>query len=202
MNNMKICFFNIIILFFLICTSTNLCSQTNKSQCLNYLYLKIEKNGHYPQSDNFPIYFMNEDSIFKYNRNLQICVDSGDIKKFTVFFYYDNRVIQCPVYFVYPDAQNMSIRYYKISDFNIASKNEIKKFCNMNDINKRIFSNTDILYFGDITYGDYFGLATPISYWNKRRINVDELYYGIVKITVGRINFIAFDYKPKPYIIW
>jgi len=186
-----------IFLFFFVGINISIYSQS--SQCLEYVDLDIEKDGFYPQTDNFAIYFMNKDSVFRYNENVQICVDSGSVKKYTVFFYYDNRIIQCPVFFKYPDAENIRISYYTMSDLNIATNDEIIFFCIENKINKKYLKNTDILYSGDELNNDNLFFKFPASYWNKERIPVDKLYYGIIKISIGRIYFIALDYKPLFY---
>jgi len=190
-------YLKIYFLLFFVGVSINIYSQP--SQCLEHLYLKIEKDGFYPQTDNFAIYFMCGDSIFRYDKNAQICVDSGVIKQYTVFFYYYNRIIQSPVFFEYPDAFTMMISYYKITDINIATNSEIKKYCIEKKIKKKNFKNTDVLYFGDALDDNSLNLMLPAYYWNKERINVNELYYGIVRISIGRCNFIALDYKPPRY---
>ncbi len=185
------------VLIFLVGISIRIYSQS--SQCLNHIDLDIEKDGFYPQTDKFSIYFMNEDTVFQYNKNVQICVDSGGVKNYTIYFYYDDRIIQCPVFFKFPDAEDMKISYYKMSDLNIATNDEIKKYCIKNNINNKHLENTDILYLGDELNNDNLFFELPSSYWNNERIPVDKLYYGIIRISIGRLDFIALDYMSLYY---
>jgi hypothetical protein len=183
-----------ILFFFLAVSST--CIYSQQKECLDYIYLDIEKNDSYPQVDKFPIYFLNEDSVFRYNQETLVCVDTEKSLKYTILFSYEGRVVQCPVLFKYPDVEYLWISYYKVGDLNKATKRQKREFCSKNNINRKGIKNIEILYFGDsIDQNEVFFLY-PVIYYNREKVSINKLYYGFVKVTIGRREFIAVDYKP------
>lgn len=192
-RNLIFMWYKIIFIEISLLLSVNCFSQEN--DCLKDIFLQIDVKNRYPQiDDDFNIYLRSDDSTYTFKSGDSICIDCENPKPLSVFFYYENRVVSCPVILRCPYLNSMRIDYYKIEDCKTASKKEFRKL-GFHGCNEKL-----VLYFDDPPYNEELVLI-PTPYWFDKKLNADEMLYGVVRIFIGRDIYYGFDWKPIYRII-